>query len=187
MIVTETAFNVIGKLIDRLKIKELITVLLIVGLLILFLPDKFLNILGLQVWRDNYRSHIGGCVLICAIFCLIWIIIWIKNKLFFSTFAYMRVSRKYLKKIISKEEKEFLIRNFFNFDRMEFDSSAQLDITSGNVYLLQNAYIIAPSAKASKCADRWAYSIQPNVRIYLNKAIQKKKIIITPNGYTWKL
>lgn len=187
MLETESALNVIGKLVDKLKIKEIIVSLLIAGIFILFAPDRFINTLGLEIWRETYRSHIGAVVLVCGIFCLIWIIVWLKNKIFNSYFAYMRVSRGYLKKIISNEEKEFLIRNFYNFDHGEFNSTAKLDITSGNVYLLQNAYIIAPSAKASASPSHWAYCLQPNVRMYLNKAVKKKKVVITGSGYTWKL
>lgn len=185
--ITESILALVGKVVDKLKIKELITVLLIVGVLILFSPDKFLNIFGLLVWRNTYRSCIGGVVLVCTVLCFVWIIIWVRNKIFFSEFAYLRTSRNYLKKIISNEEKEFLIKNFYNFDHGEFASTAKLDITSGNVLLLQNAYIIAPAAKVRNSPTYSAYCIQPNVRLYLNKAIKKNKIIVTAKGYTWKL
>lgn len=184
---TEAVFKFIGTIVEKLKIKEVIVGLLVAGIVILFAPDSFIGILGLQIWRDTYRSYIGAAVLIFAVLCLIWVIIWIKNKIFSTTFAYRRVSREYLKKIISDEEKEFLITNFYNSNRGEFDSTSKLDITSGNVYLLQNACIIAPSAKASTRADRWAYCLQPNVRLYLNKAIRKKNIVITSSGYRWRL
>lgn len=160
---------------------------MIAGVFILFAPDRFLNILGLEVWRGSYRSHIGAGVLICAIFCLIWIVVWIKNKFVYSTLSYKRISRNYLKKIISTEEKEFLIRHFYNFDLGEFNSTAELNITSGKVALLQNAYIISRASNASSSAPHWAYCIQPNVRIYLNKAVKKKKIVVNKNKYTWNL
>ena len=100
MFVTENTLDLLGKVVDKLKIKELITVLLIVGTLILFAPDKFVDIFGLLTWRNAYRSYIGGVVLVCTVFCLVWVVIWVRNKIFFSELAYLRVSRNYLKKII---------------------------------------------------------------------------------------
>ena len=187
MFVTENTLDLLGKVVDKLKIKELITVLLIVGTLILFAPDKFVDIFGLLIWRNAYRSYIGGVVLVCTVFCLVWVVIWARNKIFFSEMAYLRVSRNYLKKIISNAEKEFLIKNFYDFDRGEFTSTAKLDISSGNVLLLQNAHIIAPAAAIRTSPIYSAYCIEPNVRIYLNKAIRKNKIVVTAKGYTWKL
>ena len=186
MFVTENTLDLLGKVVDKLKIKELITVLLIVGTLILFAPDKFVDIFGLLTWRNAYRSYIGGVVLVCTVFCLVWVVIWVRNKIFFSELAYLRVSRNYLKKIISNDEKEFLIKNFYDYNQKEFTSTAKLDITSGKVLLLQNAYIIAPAAQAMDSPKYRAYCIQPNVRLYLNKAIRKNKIVVTAKGYTWK-
>lgn len=187
MFVTENTLDLLGKVVDKLKIKELITVLLIVGTLILFAPDKFVDIFGLLTWRNAYRSYIGGVVLVCTVFCLVWVAIWVRNKIFFSELAYLRVSRNYLKKIISNDEKEFLIKNFYDYNQKEFTSTAKLDITSGKVLLLQNAYIIAPAAQAMDSPKYRAYCIQPNVRLYLNKAIRKNKIVVTAKGYTWKI
>lgn len=161
--------------------------MLVAGCCILFATDKFLNTLGLQEWRDTYKGYIGAGVLICAIFCIIWALGWSRHKIVFSNFNYMRISRNYLKKIISTEEKEFLIRHFYNFDTNEFNSTAKLNITSGNILLLSNAYIIAKASNAANSPSYWAYCLQPNVRIYLNKAVKKDKLVINRNGYKWKL
>lgn len=172
---------------DKLRIKEFVIALLIAGCFILFAPDKFLDTLGLRGLRNTYKGYIGAGVLICAIFCIIWALGWIKKKIVFSSLNYMRVSRGYLKKIISTEEKEFLIRHFYNSDTNEFNSTAKLDITSGNILLLSNANIITQASKAANSPSHWAFCLQPNVRIYLNKAIKKGKIVVNRNGYKWNL
>lgn len=173
MLNTGGAIDLVGKLVDMLKIKEIIVGLLIAGVFILFVPDRFLDMLGLQVWRDTYRSQIGVTVLICSIFCLIWIVVWIRNKIAYSTLSYVRISRRYLKKTISREEQAFLIGHFYNIELEEFNSTAELNITSGNVALLQNAFIISRASNASSSAPYWAYCLQPNVRIFLNKLLRE--------------
>lgn len=188
MLNTKNTIELISKLVDMLKIREIVVGLLIAGVFILFAPVKFLDILGLQVWRDTYRSHVGTVVLICFILCLIWIMVWIRNKIVYSAFSYMKISRSYLKKTISTEEQAFLIRHFYNIELGEFNSTAELDITSGNVALLQNAYIISRASNLStRGASRWAYFLQPNVRIFLNRAIKRKRIVVDGNKFTWKL
>ena len=44
----------------------------------------------------------------CFLPCVV--VIWVRNKIFSLNWAYLRVSRNYLKKIISNDEKEFLIK-----------------------------------------------------------------------------
>lgn len=177
-------FNFVGTIIQKLKIKEIVVALLISGSIILFAPVRIANILNLYLWRDAYRSYIGITVLICAVLCLMWIAIGLKNIIYSQAFAYQR--RTYLKKIISDQEKEYLINNFFDFQRGEFKSTANLDITSGNTSVLENACIIGRATQAAKSFRCWAYCLQPSVRIYLNKAIKKKKIIIKTDGNGWK-
>lgn len=45
--------------------------------------------------------------------------------------AAKRVSKAYLKKLISIDEKEFLIKRYLNVDTNEFDSCGKIDMTSG--------------------------------------------------------
>ena len=42
-----------------------------------------------------------------------------------------KVSRTYLKKLISTDEKDFLIENFYNVEIKEFNSSGKVDLASG--------------------------------------------------------
>ena len=106
------------------------------------------DIFGLLTWRNAYRSYIGGVVLVCTVFCLVWGVIWVRNKIFFSELAYLRVSRNYLKKIISNDEKEFLIKNFYDYNQKEFTSTAKLDITSGKSTIIAKCvYLSHPLRK----------------------------------------
>ena len=66
MLKTESALNVIGKLVDKLKIKEVIVSLLIAGIFILFAPDRFINTLGLEVWRETYMHSAEPSGLRCV-------------------------------------------------------------------------------------------------------------------------
>lgn len=180
----EVLFDLVGTIIEKLKIKEIVVVLLLSGSVILFAPVRIVNILGLYSWRDEYRSYIGITVLICAALCLIWIAIWFMNIIYALVLAYQR--RMYLKKTISDQEKEYLIINFYDFKRGEFKCTANMDVTSGNTSLLKDACIIERATQLARSFDCWAYCLQPGVRKYMNKAIKKKKITITTNGSGWK-
>lgn len=67
----DKALDIIATLVDKLKVKEVITAILIACMVILFVPDKFLEILGLVDWRNIHRTEIGGTLLVCGILCLI--------------------------------------------------------------------------------------------------------------------
>lgn len=80
-----------------------------------------------------------------------------------------------------------MIDNFYNYDTKEFDSTADLELTNGNVALLQNANIIAQVSNLTYTPTIFAFCIQPNVRIYLNNAVKEGKILITKKDFEWKL
>lgn len=187
-ILMDRVLEVWTNIVDKLKIKEIITALLIVCIIILFVPEKFISILGLVEWRDTHRTEIGGTLLFCGVLCLIWIIMWIANKVNNGDGAAKRVSRAYLKKLISTDEKVFLINHFFNRNTNEFDSCGYVDMTSGYLAPLTNAMIIYQATKVGHGVKRWAYNLQPDVRIYLNRAVKKGKITVFEDGrYIWKL
>ena len=154
----------------------------------LFVPDKFLEILGLVDWRNIHRTEIGGTLLVCGILCLIWIITWVFNAIRSGNGAAKRVSRAYLKKLISNDEKEFLISHYFNLDTNEFDSCGRVDMTSGYLAPLAQAMIIYQATKVGHGVGHWAFNLQPDVRVYLNKAVKRGKIVVSRDGqYKWNL
>lgn len=184
----DKAIEILASLVDKLKIKEVITALLIVCLITLFVPESFISTLGLVEWREVHRTEIGGTLLFCGVLCLIWTIIWIFNKINNGDGAAKRVSRAYLKKLISTDEKDFLIKHFFNRDTNEFDSCGYVDMTSGYLTPLVNAMIIYQATRVGHGVKRWAFNLQPDVRMYLNKAVKKGKIVVSRDGqYIWKL
>lgn len=184
----DKALEILANIIDKLKVKEVVTALLIACFVILFVPDKILVSLGLVDWRNRHRTEIGGALLFCGILCLIWIVTWIFNRVRSGNGAAKRVSRAYLKKLISTDEKEFLIEHFFNSNTNEFDSCGYVDMTSGYLAPLANAMIIYQATKVGYNMEEWAFNLQPNVRIYLNKAVKRGKIVVSRNGeYKWNL
>ena len=71
----------------------------------------------------------------------------------------------------------------------EFSNTARVDMTSGNVVSLTSAYIIFTGTRQGYVPTDWSYNLRPNVRKYLNKAICKKKIVVSRDGdeYTWNI
>ncbi|MEY8491507.1 super-infection exclusion protein B [Lachnospiraceae bacterium 29-91] len=184
----DKALEILANIIDKLKVKEVITALLIACIVILFVPDRFLGMLGLVDWRNKHRTEIGGVLLFCGILCLIWIVTWIFNSVRSGNRAAKRVSRSYLKKLISTDEKEFLIRHYFNCDTNEFDSCGKVDMTSGYLAPLTQAMIIYQATRVGRGVNHWAFNLHPDVRIYLNKAVKRGKIVVSRNGeYKWNL
>ena len=173
-----SALKVISTIIEKFKLRELILAVLIVCCAILFVPDDFISILGLERWRDEYRSIIGLILLFCAVCCLIWLLSYLKSRLLSRERLQRKRAVHYLKNVISSQEKEFLIRNFYNDKTNEFDKVAYLDMRDGHIVPLANAYILTIAAEvgAPSC---WAYMVQPNIRLYLKKALKRKKIQVT--------
>ena len=181
----EAFLNLIAKFIDKLKIKEVILAILIVGIVVLFVPVDIIRILGLNDWRDKYRSIIGLIILFCSLCCLIWFFTFLKDKLFPVEKKTAKFAKKYLKKLISSQEKEFLINNFYNFEVGEFAVTAHVDMLDGCVTSLTNAFIIYRASNIGYGPSDWSYNLQPVAQRYLNKAIYKKEIIITQKEYRW--
>ncbi len=186
-LIMDKTLDILANIIDKMKVKEVVTALLIVCAVILFVPDKII-ILGLVEWRNAHRSKIAGILLISGVLCLIWVVTWFFNKIRSGNSAAKRMSRSYLKKLISNDEKDFLIEYFFNSDTREFNSCGYVDMTSGCLAPLVNAMIIYQATKVGYGLGYWAFNLQPNVRIYLNKAIKRGKIVVSENGeYKWNL
>lgn len=175
------------KVLDKIPIKEIMFSILVVCGLILFAPDAFMDALGLYIWRNLYRSKVGIIFLFCLTCCIVWIFIFLKNQISNGNWRYKRITRKYLKSKISSEEKDFLITHFYDPDTREFSNTARVDMTSGNVVSLTNAYIIYTGTRMGHGPTSWSYNLQPNVRKYLNKAVHRKKIVVGRDGYTWRL
>ena len=183
----EKLFEVIAIFVEKLKIKEIVIALLLAALVILFSPEKVLSILGLLAWREKYRGIIGAILLICTILGLVWLISMILDgiKGTRSTNGYLK---RYIKKFISYEEKEFLIKNFYNYELEEFNVSSKVSMISGCVSALVNAKIIYQATSMAHDVNRWPYNLYPYVRIYLNKALKKKRIIVKDeNHWEWKI
>ena len=183
----ERFFVVLEKLFEKLKIKDIVISFLFAGIIILFFPISFINMLGLQTLRNKFRSTIGACVLICGMLCLIWFVYWIKRKILSLSYKILFTAKRYLKKIISIDEKAYLIAHFYDFDRNEFFSTSVLDITDGRTSLLENAYIIARTTDTTFDMLNFSFCIHPNVRLYLNRALKKRKIVITQDSLKWDL
>lgn len=175
------------KVMDKIHIKEIAFSVLVVCGIILFAPDTFMETLGLFLWRDKYRSIVGLIFLFCLTCCIVWLFIYLKREISHGNWRLRRVTRKYLKRLISTEEKNFLIEKYYDSTIKEFSNMARVGLTSGNVASLANAYIIYTGTRMGHGPTSWSYNLQPSVRMYLNKAVRRKKIVVDRDGYTWSL
>lgn len=180
-------WEVFLKVMDKIHIKEIAFSVLVVCGIILFAPDNFMETLGLFLWRDKYRSLVGLIFLFCLTCCIVWLFIYLKREISHGNLRLRRVTRKYLKSLISTEEKNFLIENYYDPTMKEFSNMARVDLTSGNVVSLSAAHIIYTGNRMGHGPTNWSYNLQPNVRMYLNKAVRRKKIVVDRDGYTWNL
>lgn len=178
------------KVMDKIHIKEITFSVLVVCSVILFAPDIFMDTLGLFTWINDHRSKVGLIFLFCLTCCTVWMFIFFKNQMINisnGNWRLKRVTRKYLKSTISSEEKDFLISHYYDPDTREFSNTARVDMTSGNVVSLTNAYIIYTGTRMGRGPTNWSYNLQPNVRKYLNKAVRKNRIVVRNDGYIWNL
>lgn len=177
-----------SKAMDKIPIKQIAFFILVVSGIILFAPDSFVETLGLLLWRNEYRSNVGLIFLFCLTGCIVWLFIFLINQILQSDWRYRRVARKYLKTLISREEIAFLIHNYYDPGANEFINMARVDMTNGNVTSLTAANVIYRASNMGQHGlSKWSYNLQPDVRVYLNKAIRKKRIVVGIDGYTWNL
>lgn len=180
--------DIFSKIVDKIPIKQIAFFILVVCGIILFAPDTFIETLGLLSWRNEYRSYVGLIFLFCLTGCIVWLFIFLINQICQGDWRYRRVARKYLKSLISKEEIIFLIHNYYDPDTNEFTNMARVDLTNGNVTSLTSANIIYRSSSIGQHGlSKWSYNLQPDVRMYLNKAVRHKKIVVGRDGYIWRL
>lgn len=191
----DSFFEIIKAIFEKLKIKEIIFVVTIICGCILFVPVRYLSLIGLDYFQEKHKSTVGLLFLFCSIFCVIWVIQYIinvmKNIVNSEEKVLKRLTRGYLKRNISPQEQEFLINHFYDFSRNEFKLSASVSMSNGCVSPLENSYVIYRGASVGHSVYGWAYNMQPYARELLNDAIKKKKIRITPTktGFSvfWKL
>ena len=183
----EKMYEVMAIFIEKLKIKELVIALAFAAIIILFLSEDMLNILGLFEWREKYRGGIGATLLICTILCFIWSISMLLD-IARGTRHTNGYIKKYLKKMISNEEKEFLIKNYYNYELKEFNVTSMVNIINGCVSALVNAQLIYRATNMGYDVSCWPYNLYPYVRIYLNRALKKRKLIIKDEDHwEWKI
>lgn len=90
---------------DKIHVKEIAFSVLVVCGIVLFAPDIFMDALGLFLLRDKYRSMVGLIFLFCLICYIVWLFIYLKKELSCRNWRLRSVTRKYLKSLISTEEK----------------------------------------------------------------------------------
>ncbi len=171
------------KVMDKIHIKEIAFSVLVVCGIILFAPGTFMETLGLFLWRDKYRSMVGLIFLFCLTCCIVWLFIYLKEEISCGNWRLKKIARKYLKSIISAEEKDFLIKHYYDSDTKEFFNTARVDMTSGNVVSLANAYIIYTGTSMGRGPNSWSYkgtSYKPNnalgVPRFWESVINSKKL-----------
>jgi len=168
------------------KKEYLIAIMLSCGIM-LFVPKKIILALGVDSFIEKYRSEIGIFFLFTCVLTIIWIIQIIKKEYYINPLRHKRVARTYLTKLISEEEKEFLIDNFYDEEEKRFSSTALIDMSDGCVLSLERSYIIYRSSSVAISVWEWAYNLHIYARQYLNNAVENEKIVISENGIKWEL
>lgn len=75
-----------------------------------------------------------------------------------------------------------------NKEILNLQVCGKIDMTSGYFQPLTQAMIIYQATRVGRGVNRWAFNLHPDVRIYLNKAVKRGKIVVSRNGeYKWNL
>lgn len=160
----------VKSLIEVLKLapKYLVAVALIAGALI-FLPESWLQLLGLQEISTQYRAWFGLAFLVSAGICIVAIASWIANWIL-NIFRRRRVQRFVIKKLdnLTEDEKQILRYYFAKGTR-----SNTLKVDDGVVQELVACRIIYRSAQLGNMLEGFSHNISDLAwdYIHLNPSI----------------
>lgn len=177
----------IDTILKKLKIKEIIAIILISTLAITFLPQNIMDTMKLSEVKTKYQTQISlALVLSCAYYLLITIT-FLFNAIGGKLNNPKKRAIKYLKNDMSIDEMGLLMNVFYSQNEDRFKSSGGIDINDGRKTALEYHGVIYRAASVSKRFTIFDYNLQPYAREFLNRNLENGNIKIKDNNIEWCL
>ena len=177
----------ITKILEKLKIKEIVSILLFSTLILTILPQYMLDFLGLTEIKDKYQIQISLCLISCLSY---YVYKLFKLVLYFicsCIFSDSKIAIKYLKKYISYDEISLIIETFYDDSNKSFKTTGYIDYCDGRKTALESKSIIYRSSQISSFGTEFAYNLQPYARNFFNENLRNGSLEIRNNNFKYKL
>ena len=150
-----------GKIVESLKLPpRYVFALALAGALVLFLPDTFVNRIGLLTFRQRFLPFIGAITLLSSTLLVAhagaFIVDWLKRRI------NLRAMQKSLKSLTAGEKDA--LRPFI----LDGENTRDFAVNDGVAGGLHARHILFPSSNAGY-AMMFPYNLQPWARDYLKK------------------
>ena len=180
-------FEAIGKIIEKLKIKEIIGILFIACLIITFIPDNLAIKLDILKFRITYQTYLT-LVIICTgsyyiLFALKEISTFVLSKMINSK----KIAINYMKKTMSPDEMGLLVEKFYDPVNIRFKTSSLIDIQDGRLAPLLNKKILYQSSQIGDFVYGFSFNLQPYVLEFLNENLRSGRITIEGTNFSYQL
>lgn len=169
--------GIIKAIVEKLKIKELFTILFIAGICFSLIPPNIASGMRILELRNKYQSFVSIGLIIIGSYYILCLLKSIKKKIYNKKNSAKRIAIKYMKEHMSLDEKRLLIEKFYDGDDNAFNMTGYIEINDGRKAALERMGIIYRSANVSYYT-MFSYNLQPYVLEYLNQNLILGKIDI---------
>ena len=168
-------------ILQKLKIKQIVGIIFYIALIITLTPNNIARILGLSIFKNKLQIYVSLSLIASISYYLFELTNFIFGIIMYKINNPKRVAIRYMKKEISEDEMNLIIKRFYNKESNSFVSSGRIDLNDGRKAALEKKYILYRASNISYGHTMFAYNLQPYVREFLNKKLKKGKMKIHIN------
>lgn len=170
------------KVLEKIDLKIIIRTIYIGTLIFVFLPEKYIETLGLLDFKNTWKTVISSAFLLITCYYVAVLIEVIYQKI---KDKFLMIKLNEIMKKLSLEEKQYLVQ-FYNHETKKFNTSNLFNISDAVVNLLVAKTIISRGSNIATEFTTFDYYLQPWAQEYLEKKLKNKTLVIEMNRFTWK-
>lgn len=178
--------GIIKAIIEKFKLKELVSIIFVVTLVITIIPRELAIKLGILNFRTSHQTYISLCLIVTGVYLILHVLSLIKSYLFGRFFGWSRVAIKYMKRYMSPDEMSLIVQTFYDRENNQFRTTGYIDYSDGRKAALVSKHVIYLASQMSQWYS-FAYNLQPVAREFLNRNLAQGKIIISADRIQYKL
>lgn len=178
--------GILRVIIDKFKLRDLISILLMVSFSVTVMPNNWILKLGINDFVNKYRMYISLCLILCSSYFLVILIEKLVSFTCRKLYNYKKIAIKYMKNDMSINEMQLIVQTFYDKNSKKFNSSGYIDMSDGRKAALESKHIIYLASQFS-CYDTFAYNLQPYAFKFLNKNLEDGNIKFDYDRFSYVL
>lgn len=171
----------------KININLLACIIFISSLGLLYIPNRYLEILFIQSIKHNHSEELGLATFVSGIYIISIIILKLKTKYDDHKFSTKAAIERYLKKFCTRDFMSFLIYTYYDHEKKAFESTPINEIfyNDNHIRLLNDFQLIYRTTNNCDFLSE-PYNLHPCAVVTLNNYLKKKKLIIDSNQFKFK-